>query len=341
MKGQKVFMAGLCFLLCLTACNGQKEPDRVLSASAICEQEERKADSVPESETMKKPFDENTSIDIVRNDPVVGDYGRLLFPVDDRYMSGNTLGELQLTWYNNIDPAETVEIVNTLWQRANAGETIFYDIYSEEEKAEDPTKADTGLFFFRGNPGERFAVCNAGGGFAYVRAMQDSFPHALELSRQGYNAFALIYRPGAQTACEDLARAISFIFDHAEELEVETDCYSLWGGSAGARMAAWLGSYGPAAFGGNDLPQPGAVVMQYTGYSDYTENDPPTFACVGERDGIANWHTMQRRLDAMNALDIPTEFRHYPGLSHGFGLGTGTVAEGWLKEAVAFWEAQM
>ena len=40
-------------------------------------------------------------------------------------------------------------------------------------------------------------------------AMQDSFPHALELSEQGYNAFALIYRPGAQTACEDLARRFS------------------------------------------------------------------------------------------------------------------------------------
>jgi hypothetical protein len=39
--------------------------------------------------------------------------------------------------------------------------------------------------------------------------MQDSFPHALELSKMGYNAFALIYRPGAQTACEDLARAIT------------------------------------------------------------------------------------------------------------------------------------
>lgn len=54
-------------------------------------------------------------------------------------------------------------------------------------------------------------------------------------------------------------------------------------------MAAWLGSYGPAAFGGDDLPQPSAVIMQYTGHSDYTENDPPTFACVGESDGIANW----------------------------------------------------
>lgn len=257
------------------------------------------------------------------------------------YMSGDTLGELQLTWYNNIDPNETVEIVNTLWQRANAGETVFYDIYTEEEKAEDPDKEDTGLLFFKGDPGAKFAVCNAGGGFAYVGAMQDSFPHALEISKRGYNAFALIYRPGAQTACEDLARAISFIFEHTEELEVDTEGYSLWGGSAGARMAAWLGSYGPAAFGGDDLPQPSAVIMQYTGHSDYTENDPPTFACVGESDGIANWRTMQRRIEALDTLGIPTEFHHYPGLPHGFGLGTGTVAEGWLDEAAQFWEAQM
>ena len=140
-------------------------------------------------------------------------------------------------------------------------------------------------------------------------AMQDSFPHALELSKRGYNAFALIYRPGAQTACEDLARAISFIFEHADELEVDTDCYSLWGGSAGARMAAWLGSYGPAAFGGDDLPQPGAIIMQYTGHSDYTENDPPTFACVGERDSIANWHTMQR------PPGCHEHFRYFHGVS--------------------------
>lgn len=139
-------------------------------------------------------------------------------------------------------------------EHAVSGDTIFYDIYTEEEKADDPAKEETGLFFFKGIPGERFAVLNAGGAFAYVGAMQDSFPHALELSKQGYNAFALIYRPGAQTACEDLSRAIQFIFEHAEELEVNTDGYSLWGGSAGARVAAWVGSYGTAAFGADDLP---------------------------------------------------------------------------------------
>lgn len=343
MRAQKLLAITLTILFCLTGCTAQEEIINNAPAESNEEQEAPEEISVPEMEAdvIQEPFDENTEIETVKDDPVFGNYGRLIFPVDDWYMSGSTLGDLQLTWYNNINPNETVEIVNTLWQRVKAGETVFYDIYTEEEKAEDPAKENTGLFFFRGDSGAKFAICNAGGGFAYVGAMQDSFPHALELSKRGYNAFALIYRPGAQKACEDLARAISFIFEHAEELEVDTDCYSLWGGSAGGRMAAWLGSYGSAAFGGDDLPQPGAVIMQYTGHSDYTESDPPTFACVGESDGIANWRTMQRRLEAMSALGIPTEFHHYSDLPHGFGLGIGTAAEGWLEEAVDFWEAQM
>lgn len=105
-------------------------------------------------------------------------------------------------------------------------------------------------------------------------------------------------------------------------------------------MAAYLGSYGPAYFGGGDLPRPGAVIIQYTGHSEYTENDPPTYACVGTNDGIANWRTMERRLAAMEALGIPTEFHAYEGLRHGFGLGTGTVADGWIKDAADFWEEQ-
>ncbi len=294
-----------------------------------------------ETQEASAPYTVDTRISDVMDDPVFGDYGRLIFPADDGYWSGDTLGELRLTWYNGIDPDKTVEIANYLREHAQAGETVFYDIYTEEEKAEDPDKEDTGLFFFKGEPGEKFAVCSAGSGFTYVGAMQDSFPHALELSKMEYNAFALIYRPGAQTACEDLARAISFIFEHAEELEVDTSCYSLWGGSAGGRMAAWLGSYGPAAFGGDELPRAGAVIMQYTGHSDYTQEDPPTFACVGESDGIADWRTMEQRIEALDALGIPTEFHHYPGLPHGFGLGTGTAAEGWVQEAVSFWEAQM
>lgn len=292
-------------------------------------------------EGSREVYTENTKISDVIHNPAFEGFGRLIFPVDGGYYSGDTLGNLRLTWYSYIDPVKTVEIANYMKEHAEAGETIFYDIYTDEEKEANPKKQDTGLFFFKGDPGAKFAVCNAGGGFAYVGAMHDSFPHALELSKRGYHAFALIYRPGAQTACEDLARAIGFIFEHAEELEIDTDNYSLWGGSAGGRMTAYLSSYGTEAFGGGNYPRPGTAVIQYTGHSDYAQDDPPTYMCVGEDDGIANFRIMKRRADALKESGIDTEFHKYPKLGHGFGLGTGTSAEGWFDDAVAFWEKHM
>ncbi|HCO28380.1 MAG TPA: alpha/beta hydrolase [Lachnospiraceae bacterium] len=276
-------------------------------------------------------------------DPVFSDYGRLIFPVDktiDKELKLKDVGDI-LTWYNNVSPERTVEVVNYLKDQAEMGEQIFYNIYTEEEKAADPDKENTGLFFFRGEPNEKFAVINAGGGFAYVAAMHDSFPHALELSKKGYNAFALIYRPGAQTACEDLARAIAFIHENAEELQIDVSDYSLWGGSAGARMAAWLGTYGTESFGEKSYPAPTAVIMQYTGLSEVTGNEPPTYACVGTNDGIASYRTMDRRIKRIQAQGTDAEIEIFDGLSHGFGLGEGTVAEGWLDHAVSFWERNM
>ena len=283
----------------------------------------------------------DTRISDVTDDPVFGDYGRLIFPADAGYMSGDSLGSMRLTWYSNIDPDKTVEVCNYLRSNAQAGSTVFYDIYTDDEKAADPVKENTGLFFFKGDPGAKFAIVNAGGGFAYVGAMHDSFPHALELSRMGYNAFALIYRPGAQTACEDLARAIAFIFEHADELEVDTSDYSLWGGSAGGRMAAWLGSYGTESFGEDVYPRPAAVIVNYTGLSEVTGEEPPTYSTVGTNDGIANWRTMEGRIKAIMATGTDAEIEVFDGLSHGFGLGTGTVAEGWIFRAVSFWERNM
>lgn len=85
----------------------------------------------------------------------------------------------------------------------------------------------------------------------------------------------------------------------------------------------------------------GAAIIQYTGLSEYSRGDVPTYACVGSSDGIAYWRTMQARLNGLASFGIPTEFYVYEGLPHGFGLGTGTVAEGWTDDAVRFWENQM
>ena len=88
-------------------------------------------------------YSTETLISDVQNDPVFGDYGRLIFPVNSGYMSGTTLGNLSLTWYNYIDPDMTVEICNYVRDHAESGDTIFYDIYTECEKKADPAKRDT------------------------------------------------------------------------------------------------------------------------------------------------------------------------------------------------------
>lgn len=288
---------------------------------------------------MSLNYTRKTKISDVVNDPVFQGKGRLLFPVQRGYMSGSTLGSLDLTWYSEIDPDMTVTICNSLKERAEAGEKIFFDIYSEEEKKDDPRKNDTGLWYFKGEPCSRFAVCNAGGGFAYVGAMHDSLPHACTLSEKGYHAFALIYRPGAQTACEDPARAIAFIFEHADELEIDPEGYSLWGGSAGARMAAWLGSHGTESFGEKEYPKPAAVIVNYTGLSEVNGNEPPTYSAVGTGDLIASDQTMKRRIERIQRNGTDAMIEVFDGLSHGFGLGTHTGAEGWIDRAVSFWQS--
>lgn len=327
-------------ILVISACgnkrtDGVEKPDERPDAGA--------EEIAVEKEDDRKTYTLSSTVGDVVSDPYFENFGYLLFPVDRSVSEDMTLEEISSSsvyiWYNYIDPDKTVEIIQALHDQAGAGDQVFYDIYSEEERAADPSKEDTGLFFFKGKPGEKFAVVNAGGGFMYVGAMQDSFPHALELSKMGYNSFALIYRPDDPYA--DLAQAISFIYDHAEELEVNPEDYSLWGGSAGARMAATLGN-GDALpyFGREDIPQASAVIMQYTGYNAVSEKDAPTYVCVGTSDGIANWRTMQSRLQGLETLGIPTEFHSYEGLPHGFGIGTGTAAEGWINDAVSFWEAQ-
>ena len=308
------------------------------------ENTESNADNVmTDTKIQEGPYTEDTKVTDVINDEVFDGYGRLIFPVDMQISDNLTLKNINtiLPWYSEINTDKTVEIVNYMKEKAGSGQQIFYDIYSDDEKKSDLDKQNTGLFFFKGNTGAKSAIVNAGGGFMYVAGIHDSFPHALELSKKGYNAFALIYRPGARTACEDLARAIAFLHEHADELGIDMSDYSLWGGSAGARMAAWLGAYGTSAFGEKEYPKPAAVIMQYTGLSEVTGDEPPTYACVGTSDGIASYRSMERYISRIKNNGTNAQIEVFDDLSHGFGLGQNTVADGWLDRAVMFWEDNM
>ena len=176
-----------------------------------------------------------------------------------------------------------------------------------------------------------------------MASLHEGFPYAVEISKRGYNAFVLKYRAGrgGAVATGDLAAAISYVFRNAGSLGVSTAGYSLWGSSAGARMVAAIGSHGTRRFGGPDLPKPSALVMLYTGHSDVASTEPPTFVAVGDADGIAPPSIMEKRVAALRRAGTAVEYHKYRGVGHGFGLGVGTSAEGWIADAVRFWGKQI
>ena len=285
---------------------------------------------IPVSEIKEHLTIHSTIADVLTH-PAFDGFSRYILPLEWGYDADMQLSNVSqlLPYHNYIDAERCVGYINQMIDSVATGRRIYYDLGRE----------DAGLFFFRGRPGAPFAVICPGGGFSYVGSIHEGFPHALVLSQMGYNVFVIQYQTGsAQIACEDLAAGIEYIFRHATELQVDTAGYSVWGSSAGARMAAYIGSYGTAAFGVAQLPHPSTVVMAYTGHSEYTRQDPPTYAVVGSNDVIANPNTMCRRTEALQAIGIPAEFHLYPNLRHGFGLGIDTSAEGWIDGAVRFWE---
>jgi acetyl esterase/lipase len=279
--------------------------------------------------------------DVLRH-PAFSGFAPRLLPRSDRSYDPDLpltdIGSL-LPYHTHVNPDVVVGALNRLIDDATAGHAVFYEIYTPEQQRDDPALTHTGLFFFRGHPDAPFCVIAPGGGFSYVGSVHEGFPYAREISARGYNAFVVQYRvgQGGRAATEDLATALAFIFRNAKVLHVSTEGYSLWGSSAGARMAAAIGTHGTAHFGGPELPKPATVVMAYTGHSEVGSREPPTFAAVGERDGIAPPSIMKRRTMALRKGGVAVEFHEYPGLAHGFGSGAGTAADGWINAALAFW----
>lgn len=279
--------------------------------------------------------------------PAFAGFARLLLPggsvTADPEVPLRDIGSL-MPYHSRVHPPEVVAALNRLIDDTRSGQAVFHDIYTAAEKRRDPSLEATGLFFLRGRPGAPFALVAPGGGFSYVATLHEGLPYALQINRRGYNAFVLVYRvgQGGTPATRDLAVALSHVVRHAAQLAVSSRNWSLWGSSAGARMVAAIGTHGTAAYGGDELPRPAAVVMAYTGHSEIArqgETDPPTFVIAGGQDGIAPADMMERRVAALRRAGARVEYRRYAGVGHGFGVGTGTSAEGWIDDAIRFWES--
>ena len=249
---------------------------------------------------------------------------------------------------------------------------VFYDIYTKEERAADPSKKLTGIAALTLKKKSKFVLVCAGGGYASVCSMVEAYPVIKELNDMGYAAFSMQYRCGkdakAPNPMDDLARAVRFILEHAEELNVEKEGYAVMGFSAGGHLAASFGteSIGYAHYG---LPAPAALMLCYPvitmgekthagsknlligknanaahiqAYSiekQITAGYPASYVWQFDADNMVPVDNSRMVVDAMKAKGVPCEYETFPGTLHGAGLGQGTPAAGWLNHAVAFWQA--
>lgn len=219
-----------------------------------------------------------------------------------------------------------------------------------------------------------FALICPGGGYSSVCSFTEGIPYAEKLNQNGISAFILYYRvkkagryPVPQ---QDVARALNYIFSRAEEWNLETDSYSLWGSSAGGHLAASFCAEG-TGYPLYNLPRPAALILCYPVITmgklthkgsrknllgkkaddqlvkllsvegQVTDCFPPTFLWCGDMDRIVNPENSKSMAAALEKAKVPYEFHIYPGVNHGASLAQGTSAEEWFNLAVAFWKKYM
>lgn len=318
-------------LLVLTECN----------AHVLADSNNDGGESALETQDAKTHLTTANNVRDLVTHPAFKGFGELLLPRDDNVSDYETpLSQIAslMPYHGNVRPDEVLDAVNHMIDEVSKGRQAFYNIYAEQQKQQDLARRNTGLFFFRGSPQAPFAVICPGGGFSYVGSLHEGFPLARRISQSGLNAFVLRYRIGSeQHATEDLAAAIAYICQHANALGVGTNDFSLWGGSAGARMVGNVALAGTSAYGGGDFPQPATVIMAYTGQRSWSRDFPPAFLTVAANDRIVDVRAVDTRVEDLRSAGVEVEYRRLQSAGHGFGLGTGTDAEGWLDSAVRFW----
>ena len=283
-------------------------------------------------------------------------------------MSIQQLAQLVGDW-NADNVAEGLDYLSEQCRSGNK----FYDIWTETDIQTDTSKKGTTLVAYPIKNKSKFVLLCAGGAYMAVSSMVEAFPVAKRINELGYSAFVLKYRTGehalAPNPMEDIAQAVRFILNHAEEFNVDTEDYAVAGFSAGGHLVASFGtdSIGYQNYG---LPKPGALILAYPvitmmekahpGSRDnllgkeninnqellrkysieqqVTANYPPSFVWQCDQDKEVPIDNSQMMVKALKEKGIACEYETFPSDAHGWGEGKGTSAEGWIERAIDFWQ---
>lgn len=274
------------------------------------------------------------------------------------------------------NPQSMADGFNAIVDHVTNGVKMDYEIYTDQELAEDTSKLRTGLLWFPAEKKGPFAIVCAGGAYMSVASLVEAFPVAQRLNELGITAFVLQYRAGVKGAAEksgeDLRRAISFIIDHKAQFNVAED-YAAFGFSAGGHLVSELGTanegykayhmpkpqllglcYPLVAFAQKDAQMDAAVkvmfgdvanvdemMARFTPADHLDEDYPKTFIWQTKEDEQVPFEANGLEIyNRLQKLGVPSRLKAVAHGLHGLGLGKGSEAWGWLDEAVAFWKGE-
>ncbi len=272
-------------------------------------------------------------------------------------------------------PEGMAEGFTRLQELTTSGKKVFYPLWDEKEAEENPALKERYLVHFPVEKKTPFLLISCGGAYIGAASMIEGFPTCKEINDLGYHVFTLNYRASANAKfpnpIEDMAVAVKFILEHAEELNVDVENYAVGGFSAGGHLAACFGSE-ELGWKKYHLPKPVVEILaypvitmqeythadsrknflqeyaedkemqkKYSAEEQVTENYPATYVWQCDKDYAVPIENTQMLTAALEKCGVPFKYETFDSNMHGWGSAKGTIAEGWTKNAVAFWQENM
>ena len=322
-----------------------------------------------------------TKMEEIRSNPSIVGAGIYTYSLDqdralDRlYWDAQPLSCLSNHW----TAQDAADGLNYLIRTYNAGQQVTFPLYTAEEIAQDTSRDGVELYYMpteNAQPNQKYVLVIGGNAIVVSAEIREGISTAWNLHEMGYPVFVLRYRIGIKATnnapLEDVARAVQYITEHAEQFGVRAQDYAILSYSSGGQIS---GLFGTDAVGYKNygLPKPGAMLLGYpvntfrefeplynvlldTGVcqqryykmtlSDYITPDyPPTYHWCGKNDltlmSMCWWAQGPVLEKALARNGVAHIYHVYDNAPHAVGAGKGTDAEGWLNEAVAFWEEQV
>ena len=312
----------------------------------------------------------------IRSDPAIAGSGISTYIKGDadslalrRLYENKTL----LDYVGETTAQDSADGLNIVIENYEAGKQVTWQVYSPEEIAENSSLGCVQLYYFPAKTANaKYAIVVPGNGGNTTAELNEGASIANQLHELGYAAFVLRYRSFLNASDNaplyDIANAIKYLTENADQFGVQRENYALMGFSSGGHIVGLIGSdnekFGYKAFG---LPQPAALLLGYpindffevkplyqlaidplvlgwryywTDISDVVnENFTPTYFFYGKNDLYMQRMCYSQQGPLLERRAV-YECHVYENAPHAIGPGRHTDADGWILQATEFWEKQ-